>query len=289
MSNSRKVSLFNSCNVDILDSTLLVEKPNHFGCRPLTLSWRKTPRLENYPPSTSPSLESCLKELEEICFFVKENGPTKANYSYYRGLLGYTCTPLTFSLLSAGMAKFGLLEDFKPKILPQMALAWKTLEDLMEHEPTVIVTATFPKYLLTLHHFIRDETRWLRLVLLPNKLDVRERVALRECQWKEINDLHYIDNFDLRYLTNPDGSVLCEHVSFLLPQNHCLERTHSGKFVSLIAGSTIVDLGKIKHMGQEEYRKRVPISSSSPASPTNKTVQEDFHTQVLLKLLSSFI
>ena len=257
------------------DSTILMENPNPLESQPLTLSWRISSRLDNCPTSASSLLESCLNKLEKKCFSVKENEPTKATC----GLLGYT--PLTFSFLTARMAKFGLMKNFEPEILPEMALARKTLQDWMECRPTVIVMTTIP--CRNCHDpIIRDQQApWLRAVLLPNKLCERERGVLQKCRWVNFPDVHYIDNLNLRYQKNPDDSVRRVQVSFLLPQYHGLERTHSGAIVDLMTGYIFYDLGEIEEMCQQQYRKYFPILSRSP---TNKALPEDFHAQVLLKI-----
>ena len=91
------------------------------------------------------------------------------------------------------------------------------------------------------------------MVLFPNNVYQRGKNAIRNFSlkksgWEDTPDVHYIDNFDLRYQRNPKNAIRRVQVSFLLPQNHGLERTHSGIIVDLVKGSIVYDFGPIEGM-----------------------------------------
>ena len=169
----------------------------------------------------------------------------------------------------------------------QLSLARKALHDWVEQRPTALVTTTL--IWLTDDEFSYQEKfpiSWLRVVLLPNEIYDQEApyfLFAREGRcWEGIRQVHFIDNFDLRYQKNPDGSISSAQISFLLPQNHGLEKTHSGIIVNLQVDRIVCFLGSIGHMCPQKYRKPFPISSSS--SPITKwlMVPEGFRTQLLL-------
>ena len=156
---------------------------------------------------------------------------------------------MTFSLVTARIAEVGLLKEYKPKSFPRMALARKTLNTWMEHQPTtkLKITPSSSNYGL----WRTGLSTWLRVVLFPNNVYQRGKNAIRNFSlkksgWEDTPDVHYIDNFDLRYQRNPKNAIRRVQVSFLLPQNHGLERTHSGIIVDLVKGSIVYDFGPIE-------------------------------------------
>ena len=182
------------------------------------------------------------------------------------------------------MAQVGILYKYKPESFPRMALARKTLQDLMGQQRTIkVTTITSDEFSF---HKMCPVPYWLRLVLLPKKLhelgDVSDE-SLRNGSWIDFPapDVHYIDNIEICYQRDPDDSIRRGQVSFLLPENHGLERTHGGIIVDLMTGSIVDNLGPIEGMWQQEYCKPFPIYS---CSPTNEALLEDFHMQILLKL-----
>ena len=157
---------------------------------------------------------------------------------------------------------------FEPETLPEMSLARKTLKCWMEQKPTIKGTAKLygsgsrSKYLAP----------WLRIVLRAD-FDTYTHAP------KE----NYIDNFELRYQSEPCKSIHSLKVSFLLPQNHGLDlKSYSGTLVvDLMTGSTVYVLGAMEDVCQQQPFQSLPIS---PRSPINKVLPEDHYMQVLLKL-----
>ena len=112
---------------------------------------------------------------------------------------------------------------------------------------------------------------FLRLILLPTEWyqryteDEDDHVSLSEIYYSEDFTYHFIDQFDVCYNTYSSNSY-CARISFILPENHRLGRTHSGIIVDLKTDCMISYLGSIGKMRQQENRKSFPISHVSHIS-----------------------
>lgn len=202
----------------------------------------------------------------------------KANVNANGGLLCYT--PLTFSLIIARMSQCDVMKDFKLEVLPRMTLAQETLQDWIEQRPISLMTAT-PQYMRMDASVPIFKNRipkvyqapWLRMILLPNeiyrlryeKVIFDQKSSFPNYWAVDIPQAHYIDNFDLHYGRNPNNSLCSVQVSFLLPKNHGLEETHSGIIVDLMRGSTVLFMGAISEMFQQDFQKPYPIPLACPS------------------------
>ena len=259
-----------------LGSTSLVEKDTIFAYPPVTLSWRPTPRSENLPISTSVALECCLKQLEKKCFFKEET--TDAARKECVGLQRYT--PLTFSLVTTRLTGFNVKPGtalFQSQIPPRFSFAQRSLDAWAHHRPVALVSASKPFSSTLKANFDQNKMVFpattLRVVLVPCNRYVDQDIrsgSLKTFNWAaEIPRAHYIDNFDLVYQRNPDGSFRSVQVSFLLPHEHGLEETHCGVLVDLESGTTMMFIGAVKDMQQKIYESPHPtVKQSSTSSST---------------------
>ena len=251
-----------------------------------TLSWHYAHRSVNLPLSNSILLERCLKNLQKKSYFMEEESYSSGFDT--RSVKRYTDTPLTFNLVAARIAKFDGSENKKEsahwmktlqsKVAPRFALAMKTLDDWANHRPVTQVTATksvtgsFPN--LFNQNQMLSYAPTLRLILVPSASYVERNIhpTSKPFHWAaEIPLTHYIDNFNLCYQRNQDGSFRSVQVSFLLPQKHELEKNYCGAVIDAIRGTTVLSLGPIKDMRQQIYDIPHPIFAKISPIPGGVT------------------
>ena len=239
--------------------------------RPISMIWHRTPTFGIIRPTFSEALKNCLERLKDKCYPPETTTVLALLHSERNRTTVEAFSPLTYNRAIGALTSRCRKSDddvwlqcLRANVPLELKLMRWTLDAWLTGHPLVRLTADdahFDPKVLEISK-LHPSVPVLRLLILPTAQYCEKR---KKKPYSSLESFHWIDNF---FMDAASGRV-----AFLLPENHCLEGTHSAVVVHWQTGAFLVHVGPLILLRSEPFTLVHPFALN-PSGSKVKSVAE---------------